>query len=322
MVIPAYEAAATLPACLAALRAQTFPAAHLEVIVVDDGSHDATAAVAAAGGARVVRQANRGPAAARNAGVAVAGGDVVLFTDADCVPTPGWVAQMLAPFADPAVAGVKGAYRTRQRGLVARFVQVEFADRYRRQARGPTIDFVDSYAAAFRRAVFLDAGGFDERFPEANNEDVELSYRLAAAGARLVFAPGAIVYHTHPATLRRYLRVKFGRGYWRTLVYRLYPGKALRDSYTPQVLKLQVVLAGGLLAGAVPALLWRPARRAWGAGAAALLVSTGPFTAFVARRDPALALLTPGLALLRALALGGGTAAAILGRGRGLRARP
>src|SRR5438270_189444 len=84
-----------------------------------------------------------------------------------------------------------------------------------------------TYPAAFRRAAFLAAGGFDERFPTANNEDVELSYRLAAQGARLVFAPTARVYHTHPATLGRYLRVKFGRGYWRTLVYRMYPGKAL-----------------------------------------------------------------------------------------------
>src|SRR5690242_19491312 len=121
VIIPAYNAVRTLPATLTALRAQTYPADRLEVIVVDDGSTDATAEVAAAGGARVLRQANAGPAAARNRGAAAASGDFVLFTDADCEPIPTWVERMVAPFADPAVVGVKGVYRTRQHSPVARF---------------------------------------------------------------------------------------------------------------------------------------------------------------------------------------------------------
>jgi len=318
VVIPAYNAAAGLPAGLAALQQQTYPADRLEVIVVDDGSTDATAAVAAAGGARVLRQDNRGPAAARNRGARAAQGAIVLFTDADCVPTPTWVAAMLAPFADPAVSGVKGAYRTRQRSLVARFAQAEFEDRYQLQSRGATIDVVDSYAAAFRRDFFLAAGGYDERFWTATTEDTELSYRLAEAGARLVFAPQAIVYHTHPATLRRYLQVKFARGYWKLVVYRMHAGKALTDSYTPQVMKAQSALVGALLALAPPAAAWRPLRRVWLALAAILLVSTWPFTAFVARRDLPVAFCTPAIVILRALVIGAGSAAALLGLGRGL----
>ena len=321
VIIPAYNAARTLPATLAALRAQTIPAAHLEVIVVDDGSTDATAAVAAAAGVRVVRRANGGPAAARNAGTDRARGEIVLFTDADCVPAPGWVAAMLAPFRDPAVVGVKGAYRTHQRSLVARFAQIEFLDRYARQARQPTIDLVGSYAAAFRRATFQAAGGYDTRFPVANNEDVELSYRLADRGARLVFAPQAIVYHTHAATLGRYLRVKVSRGYWRILVYRRYPHKALRDSYTPQVLKAQVALVGALAGCAGPALVWPPLRPLCAALAAGLLASTLPFTAFAARYDPLVAGCAPVLVIGRALALGLGSAAALVGLGPGLRRR-
>ncbi|MDQ2806271.1 MAG: glycosyltransferase family 2 protein, partial [Chloroflexota bacterium] len=284
VIIPAYNAAHTLPATLAALRAQTIPAAQLEVIVVDDGSTDATAAVAAAAGVRVVRRANGGPAAARNQGAAAARSPIVLFTDADCVPAPDWVAAMLAPFRDPTVVGVKGAYRTHQRSLVARFAQIEFLDRYARQAQQPTIDLVDSYAAAFRRAAFLAAGGYHPGF--IGNEDVELSYRLADGGARLVFAPAAVVYHTHAATLGRYLRVKVNRGYWRILVYRRYPHKVLRDSYTPQVLKAQVALVGALAGCAGPALVWPPLRPVCAALAGSLLASTLPFTAFAARYDP------------------------------------
>jgi hypothetical protein len=168
----------------------------------------------------------------------------------------------------------------------------------------------------------MEAGGFDERFPTPNNEDVEFSYRLSSRGARLVFAPEGAVYHHHPATLAHYLRVKFGRGYWRTLVYRMYPAKALADSYTPQVLKLQVVFAGFVLAGVLPALLFEPVRYTVLACLAALLASTLPFTMFVARRDLAVALFTPLIVLLRALALGAGTAAALLGHGPGLAQAP
>jgi len=58
----------------------------------------------------------------------------------------------------------------------------------------------------------------------------------------MVFKPGAVVYHRHPATLSRYLRVKFWRGYWRMIVYRRHPRKAVADSYTPNVLKIQTML--------------------------------------------------------------------------------
>ncbi len=317
VIIPAYNAARTLPATLAALRAQTIPTARLEVIVVDDGSTDATAAVAAAAGVRVLRGPNRGAAAARNWGAAVARADIVLFTDADCVPAPGWVAAMLAPFRDPAVVGVKGAYRTQQRSLVARFAQIEFLDRYALQARQPTIDLVDSYAAGFRRAAFLAADGYHTGF--IGNEDVELSYRLADRGARLVFAPDAVVYHTHAATLGRYLRVKVSRGYWRILVYRRYPHKVLRDSYTPQVLKAQVALLGALAGCTGPALLWPPLRPLCGVLAGSLIASTLPFTAFAARYDPVVAVCAPALVIGRALALGLGSAAALVGLGPGLR---
>lgn len=318
VVIPAYNAAATLPATLDALAGQRGVPGPLDVIVVDDGSTDATATVAAAGGARVLRQPNRGAATARNRGAASARGAFLLFTDSDCVPTPDWVARMLAPFADPTVMGVKGVYRTQQRSIAARYAQLEFEDRYRYQAAGAAIDMVDSYAAAFRRDFFLACGGFDERFWGANTEDAELSYRMAATGARMVFAPDALVYHTHQPTLARYLRLKFGRGYWMLIAFRPHAERAVRDSYRPQVIKLQGVLAVAVLGLAGPALRWRAAR--WGLGAlgAALVASTLPFAVFAARRDPLVGLLAPGISILRGLAIGLGIAAQLLGLGRGL----
>ncbi len=310
VIVPVYNGATTLRACLQALAHQTVPRASYEVIVVDDGSTDASAAVAAECGARVVCQDHAGAAAARNRGACAARGDILLFTDADCEPAPDWIAAMLAPFADPDVAGVKGLYRTRQPALVARFAQAEYEEKYARLASSAEIDFVDTYAAAYRRAVLLQAGGFDTAFPKATVEDQELSYRLAAAGHRLVLAPRAIVHHRHAATPWRYARRKVHLGRWKVQVHARHPARALRDSYTPWTQKAQLVLLPAAVVAAGAATLARPAsaaRRVFGrlaVGLAAVtLASTLPLLGHARRQGWSVVVATPPLALLRAAAL-------------------
>jgi lipopolysaccharide/colanic/teichoic acid biosynthesis glycosyltransferase/GT2 family glycosyltransferase len=331
IIVPAYNAAATLPQCLAALADQDYPPGAYEVIVVDDGSTDDTAAIARAAGVQVITQPNAGPAAARNTGAAAATGDLLLFTDADCAPVPGWMRGLIAAFADPRVAGAKGAYLTRQTALVPRFTQLEYADRYDRMAGAETIDFVDTYSAAYRRDVFLANRGFDAIFPTASVEDQELSFRLAEKGYRLVFAPQAQVYHHHNPTLTAYARRKFFIGYWKALLARWHPGRLVHDSHTPQVLKAQMGLAAVLL-GCVG--VWGGGSvGVWGCGgvgvwecgrafemaarggliaialtAIAFLLSSAPFLAKVWRRDRGVMLAAIGLLWVRALALGMGFA--------------
>ncbi|MBM4457876.1 MAG: glycosyltransferase [Chloroflexi bacterium] len=318
VIVPAHNAAATLPLCLAALADQELPASAYEVIVIDDGSTDETAAIAAAAGVRVIGQARAGPAAARNRGAADAAGDLLLFTDADCAPVRGWLAALHAAFTDPAVAGAKGAYLTRQRGLIPRFTQLEYEERYDRMAGVETIDFVDTYSAAYRRDVFLSNRGFDTIFPTASVEDQELSFRLAEKGYRLVFIPTAQVYHRHNPTLRAYVRRKFLIGYWKALLARWHPGRMLRDSHTPQTLKLQMGLAAltlaGLAAAAAASLViggcWLPG---WiGAAVAAFLASEIPFLVKVWRRDRQVMLPAVGLLWVRAAALAAGFAAGLI----------
>lgn len=308
VIVPAYNAAATIGACVAALQRQTVPAAVLEIIVVDDASTDDTAAIARAAGARVVSLPyNQGRSAARNAGAAAAGAPYLLFTDADCEPTPGWVAAMLAPFsADPTTVGVKGAYLCRQPEVVARFTQLELEEKYRVLARRETIAFIDTYAAAYRRDVFLAHGGFDVSLTYSMLEDQDLSFRLAAHGLRMVFAPEARVYHRHVTTATAYYRRKFTIGKWKTVILRRHPERALRDSRTPPALKVQFALALGLTVGLPVALLWPAGRRLWWAGLAALAASGVPFWLTSARRDPGVAWAVPPLLLLRALGLAHG----------------
>jgi glycosyltransferase involved in cell wall biosynthesis len=313
VIVPVYNGVDVLPRCLVALRRQSIERSRYEIIVVDDGSTDQTASAAEQlleghPHTRVVRMAHAGPAATRNAGARAAQGAVLLFTDADCEPAPDWIECLARAFDDPGVAGAKGAYRTRQMSLVARFVQQEYQDKYDRMTGRPSIDFVDTYSAAYRRDVFLASSGFDTAYITASVEDQELSFRLASQGHRLVFAPDAIVFHSHDVTPLEYLRRKLGIGYWKALLLRRHPDKALRDSHTPQVIKVQMgLLAGSLaltLAAAFAPVLGVVAIGAW----LLLFLTMLPLLTNIMRRDPAVLPIAPLMIVLRAFGLGAGLA--------------
>jgi len=313
IVIPAYQAASEIEACVRALNYQTIPRSWYEVIVVDDGSTDGTAASAERAGADLVlRIPHGGPAAARNAGLKAAKGEIVLFTDADCEPSEEWVERMLAPFTDPEVSGAKGAYRTRQRALIARLVQLEYEFRYERMARLPRIDFIDTYSAAYRRAVLLKAGGFDPSFPIPSAEDVDLSFRLARAGHKLVFVPDAWVWHNHPDNLRAYLMRKARYGFWRALLYLRHPDKIQGDAHTDPGLKLQFALMGLAILNFPCALLWWPLALAEAGIMLGFLLTTLPFARWAWKRDRMVAIAWPWVTAIRVLIQGAGLAFGLL----------
>jgi glycosyltransferase involved in cell wall biosynthesis len=293
IIIPTFNGAPRIGHCLDALLKQT-AGRDVEILVVDDGSTDNTASVVAHySGIRLISQANAGPAAARNRGASEARGTLILFTDDDCVPMPDWLDAMIEPFGDPEVVGAKGVYRTHQKRLVARFVQIEYEDRYRLMADLDCIDFIDTYSAAFRRERFLEMTGYDTSFPVACAEDAELSYRMSARGWKMKFAPAAIVNHTHPETLSRYLKRKYKFTFWRMLAVRKNPSKAVKDSHTPQLMKLQLLLAPALLLAVIFDLTVRPTVSASALVLTAFLLSTLPFVLRAARKDPMVGLLSP-----------------------------
>src|SRR5262249_55585525 len=262
-------------------------AINAEILVVDDGSSDSTGDVVSSySGMRLISQANAGPAAARNRGALEAKGTIILSTDDDCVPTSDWLAAMIKPCADRKLVGVRDAYRTRQKSLVARFVQADYEDRYRLMANLSEIDFVDTYAAAFRRDRFLEMNGYDTSFPVACAEDIELSYRMSERGWKMKFAPTAIVYHTHPDRFWLYMKKKYKFAFWRMLALRKNPKKTLKDSHTPQVMKGQLLLVPALLPAICLDLATRPAVPASALVCIAFLLSTLPFASRAIRTDP------------------------------------
>ena len=300
--MPTFNGARRIAGCLEALAAQS-NGRPIEILVVDDGSVDDTAAVVGRfPGVRLVRQSNAGPASARNRGAREASGSILLFTDDDCVPVANWIDAMLAPFHDPEVIAAKGAYRTRQRALIARFVQIEYEDRYRMMAGLEEIDFIDTYSAAYRRQHFLEMDGYDTSFPVACAEDAELSYRMSARGWKMKFAPEALVYHTHPDSFSSYLRKKYKFAFWRMLAVRKNPAKGFKDSHTPQIMKLQLLLFPLLVLSSILDLSMHLAMPLSVLVGAAFLISTVPFALRAMKRDPVIGSLCPLLMAARGCA--------------------
>jgi cellulose synthase/poly-beta-1,6-N-acetylglucosamine synthase-like glycosyltransferase len=313
VVVPAYQEADRIGDCVRALADQSIPRSTYEILVIDDASLDDTGAVAQANGAdEVFRIDHGGASVARNTGVARARGDLILFTDADCTPCWEWIERMVAPFSDPDIAGVKGTYRSRQKPLVARLVQLEFEVRYERMATLPQIDFIDTYAAAYRRSILEAEGGFDTDYPVPSAEDVDLSFRLAQKGYRMVFVPDAWVWHVHPASLKAYLKRKMRFGYWRALLYMRYPSKIAGDAHTDPLLRSQFLLVAlvGLLAAV--GVFYPPLRIGAAAALLVFCLTTVSFVRWTWSRDRAVALVWPVVAFLRVLLQGGALAAGLL----------
>ncbi|MCP4166253.1 MAG: glycosyltransferase [Chloroflexi bacterium] len=310
VVIPAYNAARTLPRCLAAFAAQTVESSKYEVIVVDDGSEDQTFDLAVAAGVKVERIDHQGAAVARNVGVSCAKAPVILFTDADCEPAPDFIVRILEPLVDPDVSGARGVYRTKQSKWVARFVQLEYEERYRRighyQTRHGSINALDTSYAAYKRKAFMASGGFDAQFTTASSEDHELSFRMSQQGHVFRLAPRAFVYHQHVSSVLAYIRRKYRIGYWKALLAKMHPQYAVFDSHMTQSLKLQIVAAGLMGIFLLLSVLWPVALWPFLICLFIFVISSIPLHILVAQQDPYILLITLFMLFVRATASGCG----------------
>jgi glycosyltransferase involved in cell wall biosynthesis len=234
VVIPAYNAARYLEACLAHVSAST--CAPSECIVVDDGSNDDTALIARRHGATVVTtDKRRGPAYARNLGARRATGDVLFFLDADVCVHPGTLHSVATSFAaDPSLDALIGAYDdapqsadflSQYKNLMHSFVH--------RTGRQQARTFW-SGCGAIRRSVFREHSGFDESYDRPAIEDIELGYRLSRAGRKIVLDPALTVKHLKKWTFWGLVKSDiFDRGIpWTELI--------LRDRCMPNDLNLQL----------------------------------------------------------------------------------
>ncbi len=192
VVVPTFRRADLLRRCLEALASQDFQASDYEILIADDAVSEATRRQVEAfgrGTAARVRYLSvtetHGPAAARNVGWRESTGEIIAFTDDDCVPDPRWLTEGLAAFRE-GVAAVSGK-------LIVPLPEAP-TDYERNEAGLERAEFVTANCFV-RRETMEAVGGFDERFQAAWREDSDLHFALLRRGDRIVKAPAAVVVH-------------------------------------------------------------------------------------------------------------------------------
>lgn len=220
VIVAVYNSQDTISKCLESICGLDHPS--YEVIVADDGSTDRTVDLCNTfNGVRVIRLARGGPSRARNIAVGAARGNVVAFTDGDCIVDRQWLTELEKGFLRSEVAGVGGDQNSpSDESELGKRIQEFF------KLSGFLTDYVKADAtfrqtvhnascnSAYRKSIFEEIGGFDEtQFP---GEDLELDLKIVRRGYRLIYNPAAVVGHYRPGTYRGFARMmrRYGAGEW------------------------------------------------------------------------------------------------------------
>src|SRR6516164_3642847 len=222
VVVCAYNAERTIDQCLASLAALNYP--DYEVIVVNDGSRDRTLEIAEGYGfCRIISQPNKGLSVARNVGAEAASGEIVAYTDSDCVTDPDWLNYLVGKMEASKLAACGGPnFPPPEDTLIPAVVAVA--------PGGPTHVLISDEVAehiagcnmAFHREVMLRLGGFDPIYWAAG-DDVDICWRFQDAGYVIGFSPAAVVWHFRRNTVSAYCNQQRGYGKAEALVYAKHP---------------------------------------------------------------------------------------------------
>jgi len=223
VVVCTYNGARTIHDCLDGLEQLAYP--DYEVIVVDDGSTDTTAAIALQYDCRLIRTENRGLASARNTGLKAATGEIVAYIDDDAYPDPHWLTYLAARFLRTPDAGVGGPN-------IAPPGDGPIAECVARAPGGPVhvllsdcqAEHIPGCNMAFRKACLEAIGGFDPQF-RAAGDDVDVCWRLQGNGWTLGFSPAAVVWHHRRNSVRTYWKQQVGYGRAEAMLERKWPEK-------------------------------------------------------------------------------------------------
>jgi len=223
VVICSYNGARTIREALESLRHVPYPS--FEVLVVDDGSTDATAAIAGEYDVRLIRTANGGLSAARNIGLQNAKGEIVAYLDDDAAPDPHWLHYLASAFMAGNYAGVGGPnVAVPEDGFVARCADHAPGNPTHVLLTDCEAEHLPGCNMAYRRTCLEVIGGFDPQFRIAG-DDVDLCWRLEQSGFKLGFHPGAMVWHHRRRTVRDYLRQQLNYGRAEAMLERKWPEK-------------------------------------------------------------------------------------------------
>ena len=218
VVIPTYNRREYLKICLDAFARQTYPQNLYDVIVVDDGSMDDTSSFLSEYSKSTpftlisLRQENQGPAIARNLGIRKARGELVAFTDDDCVVKEDWLYNHSRSFNDDMVGGVGGVVESKVLGIYGLYF--DYMGILSPLADAETVYYIITANACYRKDVLMKAGGFNEKIKKPGCEDPILSIKVRQMGYTLRYNPESVVWHYHKNNIKSFARTfyNYGRG--------------------------------------------------------------------------------------------------------------
>ncbi|MCS4542371.1 MAG: glycosyltransferase, partial [Euryarchaeota archaeon] len=216
----------TIGQCIESLLNCDYPAK--EIIIVDDGSTDRTAEIVSRYPIRLINSNPKGISHARNLGLQLANGDIVAYTDGDCIVSENWLKELVKHFSDPKVASVGGRTIFKTTNDIASVCRaVEFEERYSKvpkntvSAMGPT--------CAHRKDVLKAIGGFNPAW--FHGEDAEVSYKIAGRGYKVIFENNAVTFHVPEIGVKNYLKKRLRDASAFVRVSSHHPSLSFRDKF-------------------------------------------------------------------------------------------
>jgi cellulose synthase/poly-beta-1,6-N-acetylglucosamine synthase-like glycosyltransferase len=217
VIVPVRDGEDTIADCLDAILATDYPADRREILAVDNGSTDGTAAQIQSRPVRYLREPHPGVSNARNRGITESTGEILAFVDADCLVEPQWLTELVRPFADPEVGAVAGDLQHVPPVTAAERQAVRLLGNWQQFAFNSNPAYPITANAAYRRDVIDRIGPFDPHMTRA--QDVELGLRFQErSGRRLAYAERATARHRNRDTQLGFFRQQLGWAYGAGLV--------------------------------------------------------------------------------------------------------
>ena len=233
VVVPVRNRELTIQSLLDSLQKLDYDRNKVEVIVVDGNSTDKTQEIVKKYPVKLVVEKRKGLNLARNTGIKCSKGEIVTFTDSDCIVPPNWITKIVENFKDPQVSCVGGSAKALDNDFVSQYADNSivrlmpfFTKREELEKVKPFFRHPAGCNMAFRRKVAEEVGYFDENIRYGFDE-VEFADRVCRAGYKMVLDPDVLVWHKHRSTLREFLKQNFQYGKGSGLVLKR---KRLKDA--------------------------------------------------------------------------------------------